>query len=335
MSTNIMDEYVKNTRTFISNFTKMFFAENYNKEISEEYINAYIDSRIYNYGDEEQRFFYRRIYESLVNKKNEIAKKNKKIEEKILEDNLEIYQFIFYLDGVRPIENLSEYVKQIYQERKSKFELNPITGLEGRILKESKKHIEQKEQILKKYETDDFSLKIEKYTLIDNTYKVNLDFSFRIPYIYSNAVIKEVYNTGVVNEDKHIIEYTLLTLICIRDINKGNFATKYLVNFADTLYTKQNKLKQTLRIIDNPAIQDKVFLKIKYKEFAENKDTIYDLMKDGFRFAIVIDEEFNPTDVNLKKMSVFKYLLVTPDVKSYEKIKQKENKISNIVIYDV
>ena len=51
MTSNLMEQYVKNTKTFIKNFTKMFFAEEYNEDISKEYIETYIDARIYNFGE--------------------------------------------------------------------------------------------------------------------------------------------------------------------------------------------------------------------------------------------------------------------------------------------
>ena len=336
MVSNIMEQYVKNTRNFLKNFTKMFFAEKYNEEISNEFISTYIDARIYNFGVAEHRFFYRRIYSSLVNRKKELEKEFPKVDGKVLEDNLKVYQFIFYIDGVRPIADLNEFVKMICASRKIKFEVQEaIKSFEGRILKIIKQYQEEKESFAKKYETTDFTLDIEKYTLIDNTYKVDICYNFRIPYIYSNKVISEVFNEGIINEDKLIIEYMLLTLVCIEDINKGNFTTKYLVNFANTLFKKQSKLKQTLKTIDDSAIQDKVFLKLQYSDFETNKELIYNLMKEGYRFAIIIDDSFEPTLTNLRKLSIFKYMLVPEKCKNYETIKEEQTKINNIIIYDL
>ena len=336
MTSNLMDQYVKNTTKFLKSFTKMFFAEKYNEEISNEFILTYIDSRIYSFGEEQQRFFYRRIYASLVKRKHELEKEFPKLDEKVFEDNLKIYQFIFYIDGVRPIADLNEFVRLICASRKVKFDVkDAIKNFQGRVLKAIKTYKDEKEEFLKKYETTDFSLDIEKYVLIDNTYKVDINYNFKIPYIYSNKVISEVFNEGTIKEDKLIIEYTLLTLTCIKDINRGNFATKYLVEFANSLFKKQAKLKQTLKIIDNSAIQDKIFLKIYYQDFEENKDLIYELMKDGYRFAIIIDDSFNPTLINLRKLSIFKYMLVPETNKHCEKIKEAQRKLSNIVIYDL
>ena len=335
MTSNLMEQYIKKTTTFLKNLTKMFLAEKYDETVSNEYIDAYIDSRIYNFGETEQKFFYKRIYASLLERKNEIRKLYPKIDEKILEDHLELYQFVFYIDDVRPISDLTEFVNTICDKRRTMFEIEGIKNIENRILKSIKKYREEKEDFIKKYQTEDFSLQIDKYTLIKNTYKVNINYNFKIPYIYSNTVINEVYNNGTVNEDKLIIEYILLTLECIKDINNADFSTKYLVDFAKTLYKKQKKLKQTLRVIDNAAIQDKIFLKIYYQDFEENKELIYSLIKEGYRFAIIIDDSFKPTLMNIKKLSIFEFLLVPEQCKNYEKIKENENKIINTIIYDL
>ena len=335
MTTNLMEQYVKKTKTFIKEFTKMFFATKYDEEISKEFIDTYMESRIYSFVEEDQRYFYRRIYVSLLNKKKELQKEFPKMDEDFLEENVKIYQYVFYLDGVRPITDINELAKMICEKRTTKFNLDSIRGLENRIIKLYKNYLKVKEDFFKEYETVDFSLNIEKYILIDNTYKVSLDYNFKIPYIYSSEVINEVYNSGTVYEDKLIIEYILLALVCIKDIEKGNFTTKYIVELANSLFKKQGKLKQTLKVINNSAIQDKIFLKINYTDFEENKDLIYELIQDGFRFALIIDDTFNPTLLNLKKLSLFTYLLVPENSKNYDKIQENEAKLENTVIYDI
>ena len=239
-----MQQYTRIIETFLTNFTKAFLSEKYNEKISKGYIETYIEARIYNFGEEEQRFFYRRIYETLVNKKKELKKEyEEEQEQEILEKNLKMYQFIFYADDVRQMPEISEFVRIVCEKREKEFELAAIRGLDNRLIKIIKDFKEQKQNFLESYNTKDFSLDIEKYTLIDNTYKVNISYNFKLPYIYSNQVIDEVYTGGTINEDRLIIEYMLLTIVCIKDINNGNFATKYLVEFADSLYKKAKKIK--------------------------------------------------------------------------------------------
>ena len=98
---------------------------------------------------------------------------------------------------------------------------------------------------------------------------------------------------------------------------------------------KEKKLKQKLRIIDNLAIQDKIILKIEYENFDTNRDLIYALMQEGYRFAVIIDDAFSPSMTNIKKLEMFEYLLVSDKNKNYEKIQQNENKIKKTIIYDI
>ncbi len=339
MISNIMETYIKHTKNFIKEFNKCFFAEKYDDNISDEYISTYIDARIYNFGEEKQRFFYRRIYESIIEKKKEIQKKyeteKKKIDPYLLDDMAKAYQFIFYFDGVRKTDDLKEFINEICEKRVNIFELSKIRGLENKIYKMVKKYQTENEEFLNSFNTEDFILNIEKYTLIDDTYKVKLDYNFKVSYIYSNKVIQEVFNEGTIREDKLMIEYSLLTALCIKDINNGIFNKRYLVEFAPSLMKKEKKLKQTLRIIDNLAIQDKIILKIEYENFDTNRDLIYALMQEGYRFAVIIDDAFSPSMTNIKKLEMFEYLLVSDKNKNYEKIQQNENKIKNTIIYDI
>lgn len=335
MVTNLMEKYIKNIKEFLQEFTKLFFTEKYNEQVSNEYINTYIDARIYNFGEKNQRFFYRRIYLSLMDKKNEMIQNNTDLDQNILEEMLKMYQFIFYIDEVREIAALEKFVNLMFEKRQKNFEITSNKIIESKILKLIKDYRESKKNIFEQYTTKDFLLNIQKYVLVDNTYKVSLDYNFKLPYIYSDKVISEVYNEGVINEDKLIIEYILLGIVCIKDINKGDFTKKYLVEFSKTLYKKEKKLNYSLKSIDNLAIQDKIVLKIQYSDFKENKELIYSLMKRGFRFAIIIDDSFNVSFMELKKLEIFQYLLISNRSKHYEEIRDYEDKINNVIIYDI
>ena len=115
----------------------------------------------------------------------------------------------------------------------------------------------------------------------------------------------------------------------------GNFAKKYIVDLAESLFTKTKKLNYTLKVINNPAIQDKVILKISYTNFVENKELIYSLIKSGFKFGIQIDDAFKASLLELRKLAIFDYLLVPYNNKNYDLIKKHETKLSNVIIYDI
>ena len=140
MTTNLMDDYIKITKNFLKDFTKAFFAEKYKEAISNEYIEAYIETRIYNFGGEEHRFFYRRIYTNLIKKSKEIKENSPILDGQLIEDNLKMYQYVFYFDGVRGIQEPKAFIKEMCEKRTTKFGLIKITGLEDRIYKMAKKY---------------------------------------------------------------------------------------------------------------------------------------------------------------------------------------------------
>ena len=334
MKQSLIETYIKNTKNFVKDFTKVFFEREYNEEFSNLYIDAYINARIYNEADNDQRYFYKRIAAKLEEVEDVIKSDYKHVDVKFLKRIEGMYEFIYYADGLRKITDLKEFSKEIAKIRKEKLECSPTRGIETKLYKIMKEYIDKKDKMLEDVKSDDFTLNIQKYILIDNTYKVDLTYNFKIPYIYSQEIIEEVYHEGTINEDKLIIEYTMLVATCIDDINKGLFEKTYVVDFAATLFQKKNKLNQVLRMLDNDILLDKIVLRLKYVDFINNKEFIYELMKEGYKFAIIINDEFNPTLTELRKLDMFEFLIVPIRSENYEVIREIESKISNEVLFE-
>ena len=233
MTDNIVQQYAKDKKEFLKEFTKLFLGEKYNERVSNELIKSYIEARLYNYDNEDYTYFYKRIYEYMNNKKVELESKVK--DKEALEYNLKMYQFVFYADGVRPIEDIKELASTIYEKRKEEYVLRLQKGLDSKFFKLIKSYTDKKEKFLSSFDTKDFSLYTEKYPNIDNAYMATLNFNFKLPYIYSNKIIEEVYNEGTVNEDKLIIEYMLLSTECIRDVENRKLWEKISCKFCKNL----------------------------------------------------------------------------------------------------
>ncbi len=334
MTVNLMELYIKNVKIFLKDFTKTFFDNKYVDAISNEYINTYIDSRFYNIKEESGRYFYTTIYNNLTNKKEFLKRDYGKKDEQMLEDNLKIYQYIFFVDNVRSLPDLNELVNTIKEKRISEYGLKEIPDINVTFTKLIKEYFNFKKVFFNTFKTDDFELKTQKYILIDNTYKVELAHNFRIPYIYSEKVISEVYNSGVINEDKNIIEYTMLTVECIKDIDNCNFDKRYIVDFARTLFEKPQKINQSLRIMNNVAIQEKVFFKLEYQDYTENIDYIHELIGEGYNFALILDDTFETNLLELRKLDIFKYVIVHKNTIVYDGIQDYADNINNIIIYE-
>ena len=69
-----------------------------------------------------------------------------------------------------------------------------------------------------------------------------------------------------------------------------------------------------------------MILKIPYKKFLRNRYDVYDLIKRGYKFAIVVENDNNIDNSNL---NMFKYVLVN---EKHPKLEKYANKLKNIVI---
>lgn len=334
MTYNIMAEYIDYTKKFLEKFMKEFFKEEYDEEISNEYIETYIEARYNNYGgNENQRVFYRRIYSALKKSEERLKYNQDEEKHKLIKNMLEVYQYIFYIDFVRTIRvELREFINDMYDKRITKFEMKRDGVLRDNLYRMIKEFRDSKEKYLKKFDSDDFELEINKYHLIKDVYKVNLNYKFKLPYIFSDKAIEDVYNENIINEDKLLIEYLMLTVFNIRMILEGKFNTQYLVDFPVSLFEKTKKLEQALRIINDPSIQEKIKIKIKYRDFIVNRDKIYELMKNGYKFAVIIDDSFIISKEHMKRLEIFNYVIVSKKLEYFDEFQENAQLLENIII---
>ena len=334
MTYNIMAEYTEHTRKFLRTFMQEFFKEQYDKDITNEYIETYIEARYNNYGgNKNQRVFYRRIYSALKKSEEKLIYNQYEENHKMIKDMLELYQYIFYIDFVRPInKELKDFASEIYEKRITKFEMKRDGELKNNLYKMIKEYRDSKMKYLKAFESEDFGLVTTKYPLIKDVYKVELKYNFKLPYIFSQNAINDVYSENIVNEDKLIIEYLMLTVFNIRMILEGKFNTQYLVEFPMSLFSKRKKLTQALRIINDQSILDKIKIKIKYRDFIMHRNEIYELMKNGYKFAVIIDDSFIISKEHIKKLSMFNYVIISKKLKYFDEFMENADGLENLII---
>ncbi len=334
MTYNIMAEYTEHTRKFLRTFMQEFFKEQYDKDITNEYIETYVEARYNNYGgNENQRVFYRRIYSALKKSEEKLIYNQYEENHKMIKDMLELYQYIFYIDFVRTInKDLKDFVSDIYEKRITKFEMKRDGELKNNLYKMIKEYRDSKMKYLKTFESEDFKLVTTKYPLIKDVYKVELKYNFKLPYIFSQNAINDVYSENIVNEDKLIIEYLMLTVFNIRMILEGKFNTQYLVEFPMSLFAKRKKLDQALRIINDQSILDKIKIKVKYRDFIIHRNEIYKLMKNGYKFAVIIDDSFIISKEHIKKLSMFNYVIISKKLKYFDEFMENADGLENLII---
>lgn len=329
MSTNIMNEYIKLTKKHMTQYMKLIFGAKFDKVIFEELLDSYINARYYDLnGDKSDNTLKAEILSEVEKKK--IKLKDKKNEE-TLEYMCAFFSYILYFDRVIPNKSLERTIESINGLRKR------LLQKENDIIKELSDALEgnllEIDNLLKKYESTEFYLKITNFSSFKTAYKVTLQYSFSMPKVYSRFAIEKALNTGMVVEDKLFVEYSLITVQIIRDIIKGNFKKQYIVELADTLFKKKQKLERLLNLTDNLAIQDKLNFEIEYKVFTENKEQVYALMQRGFKFACFLDDTFTADLKDIEKLNIFHLILISADITNgYYAVMENNNKLNIIEV---
>ena len=63
-------------------------------------------------------------------------------------------------------------------------------------------------------------------------------------------------------------------------------------------------------------------LKINYGDFIKNKAKVFELIKEGYKFVLVIDNEFEDVE-ELRKLQMFSFIIVEKHLKCYKQIAKK------------
>lgn len=334
MIANIMTEYLEYTKKFLASFVKEIFRDKIIPEAAEEYLTTYMDARYYNYDvDEKQRVFYRRVYSALTEKNEDLKYNAEEEDHKILDSMLDLYQYILYIDFVRPLKiEEKDLADQICKARTDTYELKRIPGHKEKITKMIKTFREAKENYLKNYASEDFKIALNRFAGQKDIFEVNLKYKFEIPYLFSKQATMEVYDTGVIYEDRIIVEFVLLTILNIRTIQTGNFDSQYIVDLPISMIEKSQKIEQLMNIIENPVIQERVKIRISFKDFTTNKTAIHQFMQRGFRFIIDLDDTFVVKPDELKKLEIFDYIIVHKKSKLYDNFKYYQKNIENLLV---
>lgn len=332
MSINIMNKYIEITKKQISTYLKFVFEGKYNKRYNDIYTEKYINSRYYNFfGDEEENTTIRKIVLEELRKTQEYLISTDFQDKELIEKIHIFFCYFLYFDDVVYCKDIKTKILQIAKLRKKILNKENME-FEECLYKEMSMYNNEKEKLLSKFDTDEFSLKITNYKNVKNIYRVILKQNIKFPIEYSILAVDKVFNIGLINEDKLTIEYYLITIQIIKDIIRQNFQKQYIVEFAETLLTKPKKIMGILNIIDNSAIQDKISLKVRYEYYLENKEKIYELMRNGYRFTIILDNSFEVNYKNMENLKMFKYVLLNKESKHYSQIMKLNESVNNNII---
>lgn len=324
MTINIINQYIELTKKQINEYMKLVFENNFNKKYCDMYTEKYINTRYYNFYEKNENNTIRtRILDNLRELQEELEKKLY-VDKKEIENIRLFYYFVLYFDNVVYYRDLEKIIQKITKLREKTLGKKK-DGFDKKLYLKMTECIKQKEEFIKRFETNEFYIKLSNYPEKLHIYRVNLKYNIEFPLTYSNYAVEKAFATGIIDEDKLVVEYYLITMQILKDILKQNFKKQYVVEFSSSLLKKPKKLKSLLNIINSTSVQEKLSIKIRYGKFIKNKDKVYDLMRKGYKIAIVMDDTFEVNAKNLQSLDMFKYVIVNKTFKDYEKIKDRKN----------
>lgn len=315
---NNIDKYIKFIKDYLTEYFKLIVKDKYKKNVYNEMLNTYIDIRYFNKYDKKYKQIEKNIeYYIQENLRTLIEEDNKLV--KNVNELYYFFWYLLYLDNTLEYDNLDKLIDKIIIDRKEKLYLNDdITKELKSLVKESEK---KKNNFFNEYLSDTFNLEL-KSTNIKNVYNVLLSYNIKFPKIYSSYSINRVFKSDIISEDMCFIEYNMISKIVLDNIINKEYNKEYLVDFPFIITSKKEKTNRLLNIITNDLIRENVIIKVTYEYYTKYKSFISDLIKDGVKFAVIIDDTFDYEESSIIWLNIFTYIITNKDdVTSFDKNK--------------
>lgn len=303
MSRNLIKEYVDFSQKNLKVYTKNIMCKYYDEKLFDKFLSEYISIRYY----DQEPWMGITLNNHLNYHLNKIYNENKSIEAKFI---LELFKRYYYIENVIDFNYSSElkkYAEMINTIRVEKVGINESSFTKDfeTLLIENKR---KKDNYISSFNSIDFSLNLKKVK--NDIYDVDIENSITIPKIFSEYAINQVWNNKMISENKLEVEYYLINNLLLKNIIDRKFKNNYLVDIAISLFEKNKKLKRILNIFDNDIGKEHIIMKICYGDFLTNREIVLELIKKGYRFAIIVDDEYMKDNSNKSILDVFKYIIV-------------------------
>lgn len=319
MKDNIIDTYIKYFKKVVHSNSRTILEKYYIKDIMDNLIDNYISYTFYDFYAPDSKIKYVNIYKNLEDLKDSMNKET-----------------LYYKDEIEVNYKMFLYAKRLIEMKEYDNELiNEIILFKNSLImedKEKNKKIQEdlkasfirKEDFFKMFKTDEFYLEYDK-TNIKKLYNVSLRYNIKFPEIYSTFAINKAFNRDLVKEQKIFVYYYMLSFNILMDTIYCSTNKYYLLDFDYTIFQKEQKIKRLFKIIDNELLKDRFIFKITYDEYKDNDKKIKEMIKKGYKVAIILDENFVINDKILLQLDMFYYIIINDDNFNINKLNNKFN----------
>ena len=323
---NMLKEYINFEKNNITLFAKQVLSTDYyEEETFSKLLDIYMDNRYYNFYSDEATPFEERIFNHLRKTVMKLSEGQDDNTKDRLVEMFTVFNYVLCLDGVKTV-TYKTLVRLVSEYHRNLYNLDDVTLFREEMTKLLKTIEDKRKKFFDYFKTSDFEIK--NYTTSkDNLIDVELKYNIKFPKLYSEFAIDRVFNEGVIKEDKLLVEYYLLTSMIINDIRGCVFDRFYLIDFATSLFEDKERLSNLLEIASDDCFKGQTIFKITYEEYTKYGNDIKNMIRDGYMFALKINDEIDKNDFILFEM--FTYIIVDNNSKY---LKSKNDKV--IVIND-
>lgn len=327
---NIMDEYIKFMEKSLLNYYKLIYDTKFNKQIATKFVDTYLYVRYGNYFDEDTKKsnMTRKITKAFdITKKELIEESDDKL--KPLINSYRVIAASFYnIDQLYLLEAQKKTINDIAIER-SKFldiEDDKFINEFSQVLRDD---IKRKKDYLDSFDSNVFKLEEKKYS--KNDFGLELTNNIVFPEIYSEVAIKKAAEKDTVSEDIAAIGFLQASTKIIRDLISCSYDNNYYISLPSSFFDKKTKVARIFNIIDNTFIQDRLRVAITFSCFERYKSYVMEFMRQGFVFAIKLDDKFEYSTDNIKFLELFDKIFIKKN-KYYFKDMKNNVKIRDRII---
>lgn len=300
MSLNVVEKFINFKKKTINSYAKLCLDKYYDKKTFSELLDLYIKIRYY---DEleimNEKSVVKKINNRLVEKAKEIVSESKKAN---IQHQLYFFVFVYQLDGLMKLD-INLLVNKINKYRVETLKLENLDV--KKTINLFNTDIKRAEVFLLEFEDDNFYLDISK--IENNLFDVIISHNVKIPKLYSKYAIDGVFNRDIVLENKIFIEYYMVAAKILEDVINLNFTKKYMVEFCGSYISKKEKFARLINIIDDDIVKERLFIKINYSTYLENKMLIDNFINQGFKFCLIVDKQVEEKEKLLFK--IFSYVI--------------------------
>ncbi len=323
---NVLEEYIKFEKNNITSFVREVLTDEFfDEEIFNKYLESYVNVRYYGYYVDNTK----ELKDFICIELNKITSKliDGESEEGLNKINAiaQVFNLIMVYDGVLE-ENEKKYISDICNYRIKLFGSCDMLFKENinKMILQTKK---KRKDYFNFFKSDNFYIN-RKETSNEHVFKVVMKYKLDFPKLYSRYAIDRVFYNGTINEDRLPVLYYLVGNIIMKDINKCIYNNQYLIDFATSLFENKEKMESIMKVTESEAFKNQTVLMINYLDFAKYGNIIKDMIKEGYKFALVLEDEDISNDALI--FELFEYILV-PNGSSYCNRKSVNDKI----IYEI